>query len=105
MHGRTMKRALLILLACLLASTLLFPALLHPSFRGRGAGGVRFAAALKPKAIYLVSGQGQFSAAELSQHPEVVIVHTFHDLQALATDTDIALWIDKDAAQLADSAC
>ncbi len=58
----------------------------------------------KPKAVYLVTGQGQLAAADLSQHADVVVVHTFRDLQARVTDTNISLWIDKDAAQLADSA-
>src|SRR5260370_6777162 len=59
---------------------------------------------VKPRAVYLVLSSGQLAAADLSQHPEVVVVHSFHDLQALATDTDVALWIDKDAAALADAA-
>jgi hypothetical protein len=57
----------------------------------------------KPRAVYFVIGQGQLATADLSQHPEVVVVHTFRDLQTLATDTHISLWIDKDAANLADS--
>ena len=58
---------------------------------------------VKLKAVYLVTGQGQLAAADLNQHPEVAVVHTFYDLQARATDTNISLWIDKDAAKLADS--
>jgi hypothetical protein len=90
---QSMKRALLVLITCLLAGCST-PA---PSNSSPAP------TLVKPKAVYLVTGQGQLAAADLSQHPEIAVVHTFRDLQARATDTNISLWIDKDAAQLADS--
>jgi hypothetical protein len=90
----TMKRALLILVVFLLASC---------SATAPGDSSSTPASA-KPKTVYLVTGQGQLAAADLQAHPEVVVVHSFRDLQARATDTDISLWIDKDAVQLVDSA-
>jgi uncharacterized lipoprotein YajG len=92
MWRRTIKAVLLLLVAIYLAGC--SAAVSHPATP----------TLVKPRAVYLVIGQGQVAAADLRQHPEVVIVHTFGDLQALATATDISLWIDKNAARLADSA-
>jgi hypothetical protein len=52
------------------------------------------------KALYLVRASGQVSAADLGQHPEVVVVHTFADVQQQLRSTETSLWIDKNALSL-----
>ena len=53
-----------------------------------------------PKALYLMRDSGQIAQADLQQHPEVVVVHTFADVQQRLSSTDISIWIDKDALGL-----
>jgi len=50
-----------------------------------------------PKAIYLVQGQGVLSAADLTAHPEVVVVNTFEELWQ-RTDKPVALWIERNSS-------
>jgi len=55
------------------------------------------------KAIYLVHGRGHLSDNDLADHPEVLVVHTFLELQEIAATNAVDLWIDKDAVELVDS--
>jgi hypothetical protein len=53
-----------------------------------------------PKALYLMLDSGQIAQADLQQHPEVVVVHSFADVQQRLSSMDISIWIDKDALGL-----
>jgi hypothetical protein len=55
------------------------------------------------RAIYLVRGNGQLAEYDLDVHPEVLVVHTFMELQDFAEIYAVDLWIDKDAVELVDS--
>jgi hypothetical protein len=52
---------------------------------------------IAPKALYLVRDSGQIATADLGQHPEVVVVHTFADVQQQLTSPETSIWIDKNA--------
>jgi hypothetical protein len=51
------------------------------------------------RAIYLVQDPSQLATSDLQAHPEVIVTHTFSDLEQHAR-TRVALWIDKDATTL-----
>jgi hypothetical protein len=59
--------------------------------------------ATRIKAAYLVVPGGQLASAELNQHPEIFVTSSFSAFQKAARRR-IALWIDKDALSLVDSA-
>jgi hypothetical protein len=65
----------------------------------RAAGASKLTAFPLPKAVYLTTGKGRMSSKELEQHPEVRIVHTFQDLERLASKRT-AIWIDAGALGL-----
>jgi hypothetical protein len=54
------------------------------------------------KAVYLVQEGGQLSQAELDKHPEILVTNDFNVFKQAARNR-IALWVDKNAAQLVDS--
>ena len=54
------------------------------------------------RTIYLVQGSSQLSENDLADHPEVLVVYTFKELQDIATNNVVDLWIDKDAVDLVD---
>lgn len=56
----------------------------------------------QPKAVYIVAnGGGQLSESDLRAHPEIVVVRSQQEL-ASETKDQVAVWIDKNAAQLVD---
>ena len=55
------------------------------------------------RAVYLVQWNGQLSENDLADHPEVLVVHTFMELQEIAATNAVDLWIDRDAVELVDS--
>ncbi len=57
----------------------------------------------RPKAIYLVQGQGELSPEDLKAHPEVVVANTFDEFRQ-RSGRKVALWIDKNAVRLVDIA-
>lgn len=55
------------------------------------------------RAVYLVpTSGGSIAATDLASHQEVAVVHDQADLESLAA-TRVAIWIDKDAADMADA--
>jgi len=83
-------------IALILASCSIFPATWKiPALDGLQPKNIR--------AVYLVSGIGLLSNQELDNSPEILVVHTFKDFQKVATQSRVALWIDKDALQQVDS--
>ncbi len=53
------------------------------------------ASAVMPKAVYFIRHRGQIDPEDLYAHPEVVLVHTVEEFEALGNQR-IALWVDKD---------
>lgn len=56
------------------------------------------------RAVYLVSEIGLLPNNELQDSPEIQVVHTISDFEKAASQKKVALWIDKDALQLVDTA-
>ena len=54
------------------------------------------------RVAYLIQQTGQLSQTELNKHTEVLVTNSFEELK-LAARNRIALWIDKDAAQLVEA--
>lgn len=50
-------------------------------------------------AVYLVTGKGMLTNHELEDSSGIFVVHSFRDLQMIASRRRVALWIDKDALQ------
>jgi len=49
-------------------------------------------------AVYFVAAEGgDIDPADLQQHPELAVVHTFDDLKAVAGEKE-AIWVDKNVA-------
>jgi len=65
----------------------------------RVAGAYRPTASPLLKAVYLMAPKGRPPAGELEKHPEVRVVHTFQDLERLASKRT-AIWIDAGALSL-----
>ena len=57
---------------------------------------------VQPKAIYLVaSGWGQLSESDLRAHPEVIVANSQQEL-ANHVESQVAIWIDKNAVKVVD---
>ncbi len=52
-------------------------------------------------AVYLIQDEPQIPFADLSEHPEILVVTTFTEFQKAAA-SEIQLWIDKEAVDLVD---